>query len=122
MRGSGLAIRDALTLKRREIQYDVAKDLHRIVTSRQKTGTHVSVPIPSEIATELLTVANGNSEYVFWIGKGEKHLVRNKRPHFGPNVSFDALPARAATLAPRISLRWRERRECSFPSVRTHAH
>lgn len=39
MRWSGLAIRDALTLKREELRHDKAKDLYRIVTSRQKTGT-----------------------------------------------------------------------------------
>jgi len=41
MRHSGLAIRDALTLKRGEIIHDKTKGLYRIVTSRQKTGTHV---------------------------------------------------------------------------------
>ena len=43
MRHSGLAIRDALTLERKEIQHDTRKGLYRIVTARQKTGTHVSV-------------------------------------------------------------------------------
>src|SRR5260370_329395 len=45
MRHSGLAIRDAVTLERSEIQHDHKKKIHRIVTNRQKTGTHVSVPI-----------------------------------------------------------------------------
>ena len=75
MRWSGLAIRDALTLRCEEIQFDKAKQLHRIVTARQKTGTHVSVPIPPEIADELLKVANGNPEYVFWSGKGEEESI-----------------------------------------------
>src|SRR5215469_10364593 len=75
MRWSGLAIRDALTLKRGEVQYDEPKDLHRIVTARQKTGVHVSVPIPPDIAEELLTVMNGNAEYVFWSGKGEEESI-----------------------------------------------
>src|SRR2546427_5456932 len=35
-------------------------------TSRQQTGTHVSVLIPADVAKELLSVANGNAEYVFW--------------------------------------------------------
>jgi integrase/recombinase XerD len=72
MRWSGLAIRDALTLKRDEIIHDKAKKLHRIVTPRQKTGTHVSVPIPADIAAELLDVANGHPVYVFWSGNGEE--------------------------------------------------
>jgi integrase/recombinase XerD len=75
MRWSGLAIRDALTLKRGELQHDKAKNLHRIVTARQKTGTHVSVPIPPDVAEELLAVANGNPEYVFWSGKGEEESI-----------------------------------------------
>lgn len=45
MRWSGLAIRDALTLKRNEIQFDAKRKLHRIVTPRQKTGVNVFVPI-----------------------------------------------------------------------------
>jgi integrase/recombinase XerD len=75
MRWSGLAIRDALTLKRGELQHDKAKNLYRIVTARQKTGTHVSVPIPPDVAQELLTVLNGNPEYVFWSGKGEEESI-----------------------------------------------
>jgi integrase/recombinase XerD len=75
MRWSGLAIRDALTLKREEIQFDATKQLHRIVTARQKTGVPVSVPIPPDIAQELLTVANGNAEYVFWSGKGDEESI-----------------------------------------------
>lgn len=75
MRWSGLAIRDALTLKRDELQHDKAKKIYRIVTARQKTGTHVSVPIPPDVAHELLTVLNGNPEYVFWSGAGEEESI-----------------------------------------------
>jgi len=70
MRWSGLAISDAASLERSEIQYDKAKRLHRIVTSRQKTGTHVSVPLPRDVAKEVLAVPNGNPRYVFWSGNG----------------------------------------------------
>jgi integrase/recombinase XerD len=75
MRWSGLAIRDALTLKRNEVQHDKQKKLYRIVTARQKTGTHVSVPIPEDVAEELLKVLNGNKEYVFWSGEGEQESI-----------------------------------------------
>ena len=75
MRWSGLAIRDALTLKRTEIIEDKSKGIHRIVTARQKTGTHVSVPIPPDVAKELLAVLNGNPEYVFWTGEGEEESI-----------------------------------------------
>jgi site-specific recombinase XerD len=75
MRHSGLAVRDALTLERNEIQHDPAKRLYRIVTARQKTGTPVSVPIPPGVAKELLEVTNGNDRYVFWSGNGEEESV-----------------------------------------------
>ena len=76
MKHSGLAIRDAVTLPRSEILRD---KYYRIVTSRQKTGTHVSVPIPDAVAKEILTVLNGNPQYVFWnTGTGkEQSLVTN---------------------------------------------
>jgi integrase/recombinase XerD len=75
MRWSGLAIVDALTLEHSEIQWDKAKKVHRVVTARQKTGTHVSVPIPANVARELLAVLNGNERYVFWSGEGEKARI-----------------------------------------------
>jgi integrase/recombinase XerD len=75
MRYSGLAIRDALTLERTEIQHDAEKGLHRIVTARQKTGTHVSVPIPPDVAKELLAVENDNPKYVFWSGNGDEESI-----------------------------------------------
>lgn len=79
MRWSGLAIRDAVTLRRDEIIHDKAKGLYRIVTSRQKTGTHVSVPVPPDVAAEILAVLNGNPVYVFWsTGNGkEQSAVTN---------------------------------------------
>jgi site-specific recombinase XerD len=75
MRWSGLAIRDALTLQRSEILHDKATGIHRIVTNRQKTGTHVSVPIPPAVAKELLAVTNDNTKYVFWSGEGEEESI-----------------------------------------------
>jgi site-specific recombinase XerD len=74
MRWSGLAIRDALTLKRQEITED-ADGVYSIVTARQKTGTHVAVPIPPKVAKEVLAVLNGNAEYVFWSGNGEEESI-----------------------------------------------
>ena len=75
MRWTGLAIVDALTLERSKIEWDKARKVHRIVTARQKTGTHVSVPIPANVAQELLAVLNGNERYVFWSGEGEKERI-----------------------------------------------
>ena len=79
MRYSGLAIRDAVTLQRSEIQWDSQKKLHRVITSRQKTGTHVSVPIPPKVAKEVLAVTNGHPEFLFWsTGSGkEQSAVTN---------------------------------------------
>jgi integrase/recombinase XerD len=77
MRWSGLAIQDALTLERGALQHDTKNGLYRIVTSRQKTGVHVSVPIPPAIAKELLEVLNGNPKHFFWTGEGEPKTLTN---------------------------------------------
>ena len=57
------------------MQFDEKKQLHRVVTARQKTGVDVSVPLPPDVAQELLKVANGNPEYIFWSGKGEEESI-----------------------------------------------
>jgi integrase/recombinase XerD len=68
MRYSGLAIQDAVTLERDQIQQDAKKNIYRVVTSRQKTGTHVSVPLPPDVAAEIIAVMelNGHPQYIFW--------------------------------------------------------
>ncbi|PYT75378.1 MAG: hypothetical protein DMG41_38910 [Acidobacteria bacterium] len=83
MRHSGLAISDAVTLKRDSLVFD-KKNAHRVVTSRQQTGTHVSVLIPADVAKELLSVANGNAEYVFWDNRGgqKKTVVKDYQKDF----------------------------------------
>jgi site-specific recombinase XerD len=75
MRWSGLAIMDALTLRRDELLHDSAKDIYRVVTQRTKTGTHVTVPIPPDVARELLAAPNTNAVYFFWSGEGSKKSV-----------------------------------------------
>jgi integrase/recombinase XerD len=75
MRHSGLAIRDAVTLRKDELIHDKRQGFYRVVTSRQKTGTHVSVPVPPDVAGELLTALNGNQVYVFWTGNGEERTA-----------------------------------------------
>jgi integrase/recombinase XerD len=96
MRHSGLAIRDAVTLQRSEIKKDEKKKLVRVVTKRQKTGTHVSVPLPPPVAAEILAVKSGNA-YLFWTGGGlETSAVTNWqhdlrtlfRSAFGKNTRF----------------------------------
>jgi integrase/recombinase XerD len=68
MRYSGLAINDATTLERTGLVRDTKKKIYRVVTSRQKTGTHVSVPIPDDVAKEVMAVMelNGHPDYIFW--------------------------------------------------------
>ena len=73
MRYSGLAIMDALTLKRAELIE--RGGVYRVTTSRQKTGVDVSVPIPPEIAEELLAIPNDNKSYFFWSGKGTRKAI-----------------------------------------------
>ena len=65
MRWSGLAIRDALTLRTNRIVK--SGERYSVVTARQKTGTDVSVVIPSAVAKEILRVAG--KEFIFWDGK-----------------------------------------------------
>jgi integrase len=70
MRWSGLAIADALTLPRTSLRKD-KRGMYRVETKRQKTGTHVSVVMPPEVAEEILAVPNTNSAYLFWSGNGK---------------------------------------------------
>ena len=84
MRHSGLAIGDAVTLKRDSLMFDKKRKMYRVVTNRQKTGTHVSVIIPNDVAKELVSVANGNPEYVFWDNRGgqKKTVVKDYQKDF----------------------------------------
>jgi len=66
MRHTGLSIMDAVTLERSELEKDGS--LYRVTTSRQKTGTHVSVPIPPGVANEVSAAMklNASKHYIFW--------------------------------------------------------
>ena len=90
MRWSGLAIGDALRLRRDEIRHDEAAGLYRIVTARQKTGTDVTVPIPPDVAQEILMVMNGNSVYVFWSGNGKADTISKKWANIYITPVFEA--------------------------------
>jgi len=76
----------AVTVRRDEIIQDKKQGLHRIVTARQKTGTHASVPIPPDVAAEVIALLNGNPVYVFWTGsrhgneRYHKLATRHSRP------------------------------------------
>ena len=49
--------------------HEKAKGMYRVVVARQKTGTDVSVPIPSDVAEEILAAPSPNPAYIFWNGK-----------------------------------------------------
>jgi integrase/recombinase XerD len=103
MRWSGLAIRDAVTLRRDEIVFDKGKKLHRIVTSRQKTGTHVSVPIAQPVAKELLAVLNDNAQYVFWTGQGtETTAVSHWQADFRTLFNAARIPSNGRMMSHRL--------------------
>jgi integrase/recombinase XerD len=71
MRWSGLSIQDAVKIRRADVIHEKTKGLYRVVTARQKTGTDVSVLIPTEVAAESLAVPLSNPEYIFWNGKSK---------------------------------------------------
>jgi integrase/recombinase XerD len=71
MRWSGPSIRDAMTPKRSALKLDKAKGIFRITTKRAKTGVPVSIPIPEEVAEELLALQSVSSQYFFWSGIGK---------------------------------------------------
>jgi integrase/recombinase XerD len=60
---SGLAIRDAVTLKQDAIKRG------KLFLRRTKTGTDVLCPLPSEVLVALSQI--GSSEYFFWSGKSK---------------------------------------------------
>lgn len=67
MRWSGLAIGDALCLPRTAIE-KTRNGMYQVVTTRKKTGTDISVPIPPDVALEILSISNVNPLYFFWSG------------------------------------------------------
>ncbi len=70
MRWSGLAIRDASCLRSDELLQSSKKAYH-VTTQRQKTGVHVSVPIPTEAAEDILAGAI-KGDYLFYTGTRSK--------------------------------------------------
>lgn len=68
---SGLSIHDAVTLERDRIDFNPEKKLYRVLTSRQKTGTDVYVPLPTEVAEHIFQVHNSEPRYLFWHGDGD---------------------------------------------------
>lgn len=87
MRWSGLSLRDALKLPRAEMHK--RGNLYKVVTNRQKTGTDVSVPLPPDVAKEILAVPNDNDLYFFWDGDLDNDIVKTWTKYYIPPV-FEA--------------------------------
>jgi integrase/recombinase XerD len=66
MRWSGLAIRDAVSLPKSGLEWDAARQTYRVTTSRQKTGTHVSVLLPPNVSAELKPLVEKHPVYVLF--------------------------------------------------------
>jgi integrase/recombinase XerD len=62
MRHSGLRISDVATLAVSALQHN------KIRLYQTKTGEHVHVPIPAEVATVLRAIPHKNPQYFFWSG------------------------------------------------------
>jgi len=65
LRWSGLRIGDAVGLERVRLTDDGKLNLRMA-----KTGEHVFVPLPDEVAECLRTLPNSNPKYFFWTGNG----------------------------------------------------
>jgi integrase/recombinase XerD len=81
MRWSGLAVRDASCLRSDALV--CVKGVYQVTTHRQKSGTHVSVPIPPDATKDILAAANKGADYLFWSGTGKvASFVANVQLHF----------------------------------------
>ena len=97
MRWSGLAIRDASTLQREDLSFNREKDLYRIIRERTKTGEPLYIPIPKDVAEELLVVLNGNPTFVFWNKHKADASEYRQATHMGEQIktAFDAARIRS---------------------------
>jgi len=103
MRWSGLSIQDALTLPRTALRLDKSKGLNRVGTSRQKTGTHVSLPLPPEVARELLALDGGNPDYFLWSGTASpESLVKRWAKFVAPTFKKAGLHGEARMTSHRL--------------------
>lgn len=71
MRWSGLAIRDAVSLPKTDLEWDDIHKTYRVTTSRQKTKTHVSVLLPPDVSAELRPLVEAHPVYVLF---PDRHL------------------------------------------------
>jgi len=88
MRWSGLAIIDAVSLRKSHMVWDADRKIFCVVTSRQKTGTDVRVPLPPDVSAEIKPLYDRHAEYVLfpaemkWINIARTYANRYIRPAF----------------------------------------
>jgi integrase len=73
-----------VTLERDELKKNGRNGLYRVVTSRQNTGTQVSVPIPDDVAEEVIAAMklNDRDQYIFWnTGTGKEQTAVTNWQH-----------------------------------------
>lgn len=68
MRWTGLANRDAACLRKSEFVMEPKAKRAHVITSRQKTGVHVRVPVPWDVASDIKAAANKDGDYLFFDG------------------------------------------------------
>jgi integrase/recombinase XerD len=87
MRWSGLAIRDASTLERTDLHFDKGKDLYKIIRKRTKTGEPLYIPIPKDVAEEVLAVLGDSPKYVFWNRQTEDSSEYRHAGYMGERIA-----------------------------------
>ena len=87
MRWSGLAIRDASTLERADLHFDRKKDLYKIIRERTKTGEPLYIPIPKDVAEEVLAALGDSPKYVFWNRQTEDSSEYRHAGYMGEQVA-----------------------------------
>ena len=107
MRWSGLAVGDALKLPRSHIGNGSGR--FNVTTSRQKTGTHVCVPLPPEAARDILGMTNANPLYLFWDGSSD--IVKTWTKYFIAPVFVAARIKKAGNM---VSHRLRDTFACYY--------
>lgn len=105
MRWSGLAIRDASTLKRADVV--TANGVNKIIRDRTKTGTPLYIPIPADVAAEVQAVMNGNPVYVFWDRKTETSSEYRHAGYMGEQVAEAFKAAKIQSAGHMVSHRLR---------------
>ncbi len=106
MRWSGLAVRDASTLRRTDLLFDEASGIYKIIRDRTKTGAPLYVPIPKDVAADVLATLNGNPVYVFW-GKRANTQEANYANFMSDSISAAFTAAGVSSAGHMVSHRLR---------------